>query len=284
MINVVTIDQEEKGFAVVVNGTRTQVKSLDSVKLPKGGGVIVADSNVWSVNNGLSQSQYCFDTPEARQDWLDATAAAGYKSISVSNKFALTQYSKRGMKQADAVEALYDEVIEQIDENGRFDSGKPVRETRGDVSYGMREVVSRDFLLFQNSGGYDSEFLQNAIQIAWNALDREGKQLFNLKLTKPATTSPNRISAVLVCTHDPATGERREFNGKPWGKRFITRRILCLNGMMQGTGSLSPGSPMRAVLRILGRRWGEKVNREERAALDRHVKVLIDAFQQHAVI
>ena len=283
-MNVVAIDQEVRGLAVVTNGKRSQIAGIDELQLPKGGGVVVADSNVWSASNGLSQSQYCFDSLEERQKWLEHFASLGYKSLSVSNKYAKTQYIRRGIPQADAVEALYDEVKSQIEDNGRFDAGKPVRESRGDVSYGQREKVVHDFLVMQNSGGYESKFLENAVKIAWNALDKRGKQLFNLKITKPEATSPNRVSAVVVTTHDPATGKRREHDGKPWGVNFITRRILCLNGMMQGVGTLSPGSPMRAVLRILGRRHGEKVNAAERAELDKYVKVLIKAFQEHETI
>lgn len=284
MQNIVAIDQEIRGLAVVINGERTQIANFEDLALPFGGGVIVADSNVWAVGNGLSQSQYCFVSEDERDKWISFFAGLNYDSISVSTKYAKVQYMKRGTSQADAVDALYLAVKEQVDDVGRFDSGKPVRETRGDTSYGQRDIVVKDFLRMQNSGGYDSEFLDKAVKIAWDALDKEGKKLFNLKITKPEASSPNRISAVLVCTHDPATGLRREHDGKPWGSKFIVRRILCLNGMMQGTGTLSPGSPMRAVLRILGRRWGDKINAEERSALDRQVKILIRAFQQHEKI
>lgn len=283
-MNIIALDQEIKGIAAIVNGERIQIGTVKDLQLPPGGGVIVADTNVWAVSNGLSQSQYCFDDLNDRQKYLDSFADDGYKSISISTKYARGLYLKRGYTQEDAVQALYDEVEDQIDRNGRFDSGRPVRETRGDISFGMRDMVTLDFLRIQNSGGYDSDFLNNAVEIAWNSLDKEGKQLFNLKIRTPETNSPNRLAAVLVCTHNPEDGLRREYNGKPWGKRFITRRILCLNGMMQGTGNLSPGSPMRAVLRILGRRWGDKINKEERARLDWYVKQLIDVFQKHEKI
>ena len=195
-MNIITLDQELRGLAVVTNGKRSQISSFDELSLPPGGGVIVADSNVWAVNNGLSQSQYCFNSDEAREEKLQGFADRGYKSISVSNKYARTLYLRRNYTQADAVEALYEEVEEQINENGLFSSGKPVRETRGDVSRGMRDVVSMDFLRMQNSGGYESEFLRSGIEIAWNALDKRGKQLFNLKITKPEATSPNRVSSI----------------------------------------------------------------------------------------
>ena len=286
MKNIIAVDQELHGLAVVKNGKRTQIDSFDDLKLPKGGGVIVADGNAWSIFNGKSKSQYAFDTAEDREKFLADAADQGYKSISVSNKYARLQYLKTGHSQPDAVEALYAEVKSQIKTIGRFDSGKPVRENRGDVSYGMRDMVSQDFLLLQNSGGYESDFMKSAVEIAWNALDKRGKQLFNLKIRTPETSSPNRLAAVLVCTHNPETGERREHNGKPWGMGFITRRILCLNGTMQGTGSLSPGSPMRAVLRILGRRHSGNglINRDERAEMDRYVKTLIREFQKHETI
>lgn len=272
-------------MAVVINGDDTfEIKTPFDLELPAGGGFIVADGNVWGASNGLSISQFVWDSIDERQKFLDAVVEQGYRCLSVSNKYAASQYFKRGYSQADAVKALYEEVAEQVATNGRFDSGKPVRESRGDVSFGERANVTMDFLRLQNAGGYESDFVNHAVEIAWNGLDKRGKQLFNLQVRAPKCTSPNRLCAVLVCTHDPETGERREYNGRPWGLRFITRNILCLNGTMMGTGPLSPGSPMRAVLRILGRRWGDKVNREERAELDRYVKVLIREFQKHPKI
>ncbi len=287
MQNIVAVDQEIHGLAVVINGKRTQIKSFYDLELPKGGGLLVADTNVWAVHTGLSVSQYCFDSKEDRVKFLEQAEDLGYKSISVSTKYAKVLYQKHNYSQADAVEALYDEVEDQVNNTGRFDSGRPVRESRGDVSFGMRAEVVKDFLMMQNELGkkYDSDFMDKAVDIAWHALDKEGQKLFKMKIRTPECNldNRNRIAAVVVCTHDPATGERRMHNGKPWGIRFITRRILCLNGMMQGTGALSPGSPMRAVLRMLGKRNRKKgtINSAERAALDNQVKVLIRAFQQH---
>lgn len=285
MKNIITLDQEKHGLAVVINGEETiDVTNPFDIVLPDGGGVVVADGNVWGVVNEKSVSQFVWDCLDTRQKFLDAAANQGYHCIAVSNKYAANQYYKRGYAQADAVRALYEEVAEQVDRHDRFDSGKPVRESRGDVSNGERATVALDFLRLQNAGGYESEFVQRAIEIAWNNLDTEGKKLFNLKIRSPKSDSPNRLCAVLVCTHDPETRERRIYNGKPWGKRFIIRNILCLNGTMMGTGALSPGTPMRAVLRILGRRHGDKVNEQERTALDRQVKKLVGIFQQHAEI
>ena len=281
-MNIIAVDQEGKSLAVITNGDLTIARSYDEISLPDGGGIVVGDTNVWAVANDYSQSQFAFESEEARQATLDRLADAGYRSVSVANKYAQAQYINRGMAQADAVDALYLAVREQVETNGRFDSGKPVRGNRGDVSYGQRDLVVKDFLSMQNAEGYTTPFLAHGISIAWDALDRDGKRLFNLKQRTPeVSTSPNRIAAVLVCTHDPKTGLRREHNGQPWGINFIVRRIIGLNGMMRGTGTLSPGNPMRAVLRVLGRRWGDKVDAHERSQMDKYVKVLIREFQKY---
>jgi hypothetical protein len=64
------------------------------------------------------------------------------------------------------------------------------------------------------------------------------------------------------------------------GTNFIIRHVIGLNGMMTGTGSRSPGNPMRAVLRSLGRGNDPK----ERAERDRLVPVLIRAFRKHGPV
>jgi hypothetical protein len=143
--------------------------------------------------------------------------------------------------------------------------------------------VSNDFLILQNSGGYESPWMEDVLQIAFNALAKDDRILFRMKKTKATVTSPRALAAVAIAVYDP-DGKLREYNGKPWGTGFIVRRVLGLNGVMRGTGSLAPGNPMRAALRYTGRRWGDKVNREERSHADRLTRDLIRAFRAHGPI
>jgi len=282
------MDQERKGLDVIVNGADPiYVTDPHSLILPSGGGVIVADGNVWGLPNGLSVSQFVWTDKEDRNDFIESAVAQGYACRSVNTKYAEGLYKIRKMEPEDAVIALYDKVKASYDEKGRYDSAKAVRDSRGDISFGQQQIVVGDFLRIQNLDNYDSDFMRNGIQIAWDALDKPGREMFGMTKTLPkmgANKTPNRIAAVLACTHDPATGERREFNGLPWGKQFIIRRVIGLSGMMRGTGPTAPGNPMRAVLRILGRRSTNSINVEERKQMDKYVAQLIDAFQQHPTI
>lgn len=323
-VNLIALDQERGGIVAVINGVAhwdpdTTEISVDDLSLPHlfdpvrhlnqlpvGGGIVVADGNTWSVRNELSVSQYCWADEVSRADFIEALAERGYRAINVANKLTESLYRRNGLPQALAVVALYRYAHAQVsssrgrpsagqaaspsalpcgcEEHWSFDSGYPVRPSHGDISFGMRRDVTQSFLRLQNNDGYQSAFAADVVDIAWTALDREGRQCFNLKLTKPTCDSRNRLMAVAACTHDPDTGQMRTYQGKPWGVGFITRHIIGLNGTMRGTGLRSPGNPMRAVLRVLGRRHGAKVNRDERAALDRATRTLIRALQQHPMI
>jgi hypothetical protein len=186
-----------------------------------------------------------------------------------------------------AIWALYDYAVDTVQRTGRFDTGTRPGPSRGDNSFGQRAVVSDDFLRLQNNEGYVSPFAEEVVQIAFDALDREDRPRFNLCLNKRALSSNGSfrlLAAVAVCTHDPYTGEiRRDPSGKPWGLVFITKRIIGLNGQMRGMGDKAPGNPMRAALRRANRYW-DKNDPEERSRMDRLVRVLIRAFQEHEVI
>lgn len=315
--HIVTLDQEDKDLVIVIDGAPTTYfdPANDLRLLPAGGGLVIADGNVWAVRNPLSQSQYCWSSTTDRDLFLTELERRGYRAISVSNKLAESLYRRTGEAKADAVRALYSYAHTQVStpkgahqqqhhdhlnaaagQTGTalpcgcqrhygFDSGRPVgtdRDGRGDRSRGQRARVVRDFLRLQNDDGYDSDFTADVIAVAWEALDRQGRELFNLAKTRPqlgANKSPNRLLAVAVCTHDPYTGALRTHEGRPWGRSFIVRSILGLNGLMRGTGPAAPGNPMRAVLRVLGRRTKDNVNRDERAAMDRSVNQIIRALQ-----
>lgn len=295
-VNVVALDQENHALVAVINGAGPvpfdPVAGLAA--LPAGGGLVIADGNAWSVRNPLSASQYCWPTAAAREQFLAGLAARGYTAIHVANKLANTLYLREGLPQADAVLALSRYAHTQIARHGRFDSGHPVRDSRGDISFGQREQVTVAFLRLQNTGGYATAFTQEVITIAWHAFhaladsdparSRALKKIFGLAQRTPALSSngsPNKVTAVACCTHDPDTGTLRTHAGAPWGREFITRRIIGLSGAMRGTGALAPGNPMRAVLRALGRRHGEKINAGERSLTDAGVRILIRALQEH---
>lgn len=311
--NIVTIDQENHAIHAVVNGAATVVfdPAADLDTLPAGGGYVVADGNTWSVRNERSQSQYCWDTETDLAEFITALGSRGYRAVTVANKLANTLCTTYQVAQADAVRALYFYVHDQVSQpTGRaepdqlgtasgplvcgctshssFDSGHSVRlgPPRGDASFGARAQVTSSFLVLQNTGGYDSPFADAVVAVAWDALDGRGRALFNMLAKSPVchVANRNRLMAVAVCTHDPATGALRMHGGRRWGLAFITGRVIGLNGTMRGTGDRAPGNPMRAVLRVLGRRSGAKVNRAERAELDRHVGVLIRALGTHPVL
>lgn len=299
--NIVTLDQEKRGLVAVLDGADAVPfdTTLDLDLLPVGGGLVIADANVWSVNTGKSQSQYCWPTSESRETFLAALAERGYTAVLVPNVLANRLYLAYGFKQADAVSALYAYAHDQVrrpvrdgepqascgcTHHGTFDSGHPVRESAGDNSYGVRAEATDAFLFLQNSGGYESPFAEAVTRLAWENLDRAGRDLFSIQVRTPTCKAPARLMAVAACTHDPLTGQLRTHQGRPLGKQFITRRVIGLNGMMRGTGEGAPGNPMRAVLRIRGiRSVGRKhaVDKEARAELDRYVGQLITLLQRH---
>lgn len=315
--NVVALDQEGRGLIACVNGSPTEPFDVATgiAALPAGGGWIVADVNSWSVRNELSASQFCFPDTAALETFLKEAAAAGWRCMSVTNHIARSLYTREGLPQTAAALALHRYVHRQVTGlercprrpgieagrtvasstapgalacgcvvvSGHLDAGRlvTVGERRGDNSQGMRRRVTVDFLRLQNDGGYESGFAQDVITIAWNGLDSRGKDLFHLKKRTPTCDSPNRLMAVAVATHDPATGAIRTYQGRPWGRKFIVHNILGLNGRMKGSGASGAGSPMRAVLRILGRRHGDRIDVAERAELDRYVRDLVRLLQQH---
>ena len=306
--NIVALDQERKAIVAVVNGGMPVIFDpvRDVANLPTGGGYVVADANVWAVRNDLSKSQYCWETEADRDAFVNALESAGYRAIVVANMLAKTLYMRQGLPQSDAVRALYTYVHDQVSSpKGRsaaplttslgcgtctyhwtFDSGHPVRPPAAgsvDQSFGQRRIVARDFLRLQNDGGYESDFAQDALAVAWAAWTPEQREAMGLKKTRP-TGQANRVAAIAVCTHDPDTGQLRTHEGAPWGRNFIMRHLIGLNGVMRGTGPLAPGNPMRAQLRLCGRRHGAKTNRESRALMDQAVRVAIHALQQHPVL
>jgi hypothetical protein len=280
-MNVIAIDQENKGLVMMVN-ERDIVEPFDVGNLPPGGGIVVGDGNCWKPSNGKSKSQ--FMTQVELDDLTAKLRANGYTPITVANKLASTVQQNSVYNQADAVIALNEYAVAQVKAHGSFDSGHEVRASRGDISFGQRAVVSDDFLIVQNSGGYDSPWMEDVIRIAFEALDKNDRPLFDLKKTKPSVGSHRRLAAVAITVFDPWTGQLREYKGKPWGTQFIVRRVLGLNGVMRGTGPNAPGNPMRAALRCVGRRWGAKINREERAQFDKLIRVLIRAFRENGPI
>lgn len=289
MVNVYALDQE--GLSLVWTNDGKQQHKLDVDKflanLEPGGGFIVGDGNAWGVRNPRSASQFGWQKPEDLDDFLDYIRSEGYKAITIPNKLANTLQFRYGMEAPDAVFGLFWDVTEQVATTGRYDSGHPVRASRypgNDNSFGERANVVLDFLKVQNFGGYESPFIEDVIQIAFDALPKNDRELFDLKKTMPKVNSPRRIAAVACCVYDPKTGQLRTHNGKPWGINFIVRRIIGLNGMMTGKGVRAPGNPMRAALRCVGRRYGEKVNRDERARFDKLVRDLVKAFQAHGPV
>lgn len=309
--NIVTLDQEGKGLVAVVNGGAPVVfdPTAGAAGLPSGGGYVVADANVWAVRNERSQAQFCWATDAELAWFVESVRAAGYQERVVSNTLAKSAIIRYGYSQAEAVCALWQLVHDQVcaagvrDEgavagvfgcgrkcvHGRYDGGHRVRLGRSepvDRSFGERDRVVDSFLMVQNTpGAYESGFVAAAAQIAFDALDRHDRPLLNLNKTKVGTQSRNRVVALAVCTHDPLTGERRMFEGRPWGSGFIFGRVIGLNGVMCGTGLRTAGNPMRAVLRGLGRRrTADAVDREARAAIDRAARLVVRALQEHATL
>lgn len=286
--NVVALDQENGVIVAVVNGDKSTIFDPKHFSLPNGGGVVVADGNVWKERNSTSTSQYCWKTKEDRKAFLELLEQSGYRAIQVSNKLAsdvMYMYPQYEMKSEHAVAALYDYVREQTNKTGRFDSGHPVRESRGDISHGERAIATNLFLRLQNEYEYNTPFIEDVIRIAYSALNRNDRSLFDLKKTKVKVGSPRRLAAVAVCVWDE-NGSLRMYKGKPWGIGFITRRIIGLSGVMRGTGDTAPGNPMRAALRFIGGRSRKKnkVNPEQRSRLDKCVRILIRAFDKNGAI
>ncbi len=279
--NVIAIDQENYQLVMTINGG-DEITLFDVKSLPSGGGIVVGDGNCWAPSNGRSKSQFL------SQDELDSLIAeltdSGYRAITVANKMARSIQFQYGLEQAKAVIGLGKYARNQVNLHGSFDSGHEVRQFRGDISYGQRKIVTDDFLMVQNSGGYESPWMDDAISIAFDALDKDDRPLFDIKKTMLKVNSPRRLAAIAVAVYDPWTGKLREYHGKPWGMGFIIRHVIGLNGVMRGTGEKAPGNPMRAALRCVGRRYGDKVNAPERAHFDKLCRDLIRAFQKHGDI
>lgn len=261
---------------------RDEVEPFSVDNLPDGGGIVVGDGNCWKPNNGRSKSQ--FMTQAELDELTAALRAKGYRPITVANKLANTVQVQSPYSKDEAVIALNEYAVELVRRTGSFDSGHEVRASRGDISFGERTTVVNDFLTIQNNGGYDSPWMEDVIQIAFDTLSKEDRPLFRLKKTICQVTSPRALAAIAVAVYDPWTGQLRTYNGKPWGMGFIVRRILGLNGVMRGTGVLAPGNPMRAALRYVGKRYGDKIDKASRAKEDKLTRVLIRAFQSHGPI
>lgn len=306
--NIVTLDQEGHGLVAVVNGapprgiavTPSGIAELLSL-LPAGGGRVVADANVWGVQTELSVSQYCWASEVARDEFLEALDGLGYQALQVSNALAGTLGPRYGhTDKAHDVVALHQYVHDLTavapdpgatgllacgcaGHHRPFDSAHPVRPARGDASFGLREVVARDFLREQNRYEWRSLFTRTVVDLVWYALvdperplvahedggaleplsaaeRAECLKLFDFANTKPSCKSPNKLMAVACATHDPSTGALRRHpgSGAPLGIGFLTHRLLGLNGTLRGPGRTGAGSPPRAVLRALGRRIGPK--------------------------
>jgi hypothetical protein len=293
--NIVALDQEQHAIVAVINGAATTMfdPANDLDQLPDGGGVVVADENVWAVRNPLSQSQYCWTDHDTLDEFLNQLTDRGYHAVSVPNRAARNMYVRARYDQADAVRALAEHVHDRVADghtdgplwcgcraHRRYDGGRPVRSAarnRCDRSYGQRGDVVTDFLHLQNDIGYDNAFLDAAVDIVHAALTPDQRDLLNLLKRKPCAKNRNRVAVVAVCTHDPWTGQLRTHNGQRWGRSFIRERVLGLNGTMQGVGARTAGNPMRAVLRSLGR--GKKPERLN--ATDRAVHAALVALQQH---
>jgi hypothetical protein len=301
-MNIFAIDQEDHSLVFTGDGEIQETLNVDTFLkfldlLPSGPGLVIGDGNAWAVQNEYSVSQFGWKSQDDLDYFLAELNRRGYRAITIPNRLAKVLYHRYDMEQADAVLALWIHADKIVKMYGSFDSGHEVRGVRGDNSfldpvasgkYGRdvfnREVVVRDFLRLQNTGGYDSPFGEDIVNIAWHALGKDERALFDLKKTMPKVNSLRRIAAVAVAVYDPRTGQLRTYKGRPWGTNFIVRRIIGLNGMMTGTGSRAPGNPMRAALRAVGRRWGDKCDAEERAQFDKLVRVLIKAFRAYGSV
>lgn len=292
IINIIAIDQENHAIACTLDGEKWETFPAADAALavndfPPGGGIVVGDGNVWTIRNESSISgTWASDTERAT--FLTALRENSYRAITVANKLANTMQHKYGLEPCDAVLGLWRDVYDKVEKFGQYDSGHEVRALKyPDISFGERNKVSRDFLRIQNNGGYESTFMEDAVAVAWEVLEDSDRKIFNLCKTKPSLSgSPRTIAAIACAIYNPWTGKLREYRGKPWGVHFITRNVLCLNGMMRGKGEHAPGSPMRAVLRATGRRDGKRypVNQDERSRMDFCVRVLIRGYQNHGAI
>ena len=295
-------------LVMTVNGGK-EVWVFNVDDLPPGGGIVVGDGNCWKPSNGKSKSQFMTD---AKLDELTGKLrAAGYVPITVANKLAGDIQRRSDFDPSDAVIALGEYAMRQVASRGSFDSGHEVRASRGDISFGQRAIVSDDFLVLQNSGGYNSEWMEDVIAIAhdclaidydaddmhkghaaYKACSKEDKNLievvryelnlFNLSPHGTLNGAARLLAAVAILVYD-LDGKLRMHNGKPWGMGFIVRHVLGLNGVMRGTGLLAPGNPMRAALRRAERSWSE-IHQDERAHTDKLIRDLIRAFRAHGPI
>ena len=284
-MNILAIDQEDGGVVATSDGVTTF--PWEYVLPDNGAWLIVGDLNTWAVHNIKSRSQYVWESKEQLEAFCAAVTAAGGVCRSVHPKHARTIRQSIGLDKAEDVLALWRYAEEMIRRTGRFDTGTnplSVGVVSNQAARDVRDTVVHDFLTLQEAE-YGGEFMRTATEIAFLALAPEERVLFNLCKTKPSTTSsPNRIAALAVCTHDPETGELRKHNGAPYGKNFIIRHVIGLSGAHRGTGPTAAGNPMRAVLRKLGRDWGDKIDKEERSAKDRCSGKIIQALQAHGDI
>lgn len=283
------VDQEDGGLVYTTDGLSYEelIPEKFLAMLPAGGGIVVGDGNCWGVQNEVSVSQFGWKTKDDRASFLAALAAKDYKAVTIPNKLANTLFQRYSLTQAEAVLALWLFTEKQVTEHESFDSGHEVRPPQyenNDNSYGERVPVVRDFLRVQNAGGYASPFAEDVIHIAFKALGKDDRPLLDFAKTIEKIGSPRRVMAIAVCVFDPFTGELRTHNGRAWGTGFIVHRIIGLNGMMTGRGVKAPGNPMRAALRVTGKRHGDKVNCEERSHFDKLVRHLIAAFRANRTV
>lgn len=268
--NIVALDQEQGGIVAVVNGSEPFQFHADELGcLPPGGGWVVADVNTWAVRQPLSLSQYCWESQAQRDHFVEELSALGYVARGISNQLANRLYRNAGMSACDAVRALARHVHTAVASDSgpgglwcgtcgshqRFDGGRTIRQGPDmtvDRSFGVRAEVSAAFLRIQSDLGYRCAFVDAAVTAVWEGLTPTQRDLMNLRRRTPTAVHPGRVAAVAVCTHDPSTGRLRIFEGRPWGVRFICRRVIGLNGQMTGTGPSAAGNPMRAMLRAVG--------------------------------
>lgn len=316
--NIIALDQEEGGLVAVVNGVRypdlfhpaSDAGTTLLAVLPAGGGLIVADTNAWQVRNELSVAQFAWSDYEDLTRFLAGAGERGYACRSIPNRLARTLYLRAQLPTTHAAEALYRYGVTQVQcsPGATFDAGQPVRitSTGSDNSFGHRAGVVRDFLRQQNLYAYDTPFGDDVVTIARASLSRRELALLNVSISKDGSASctgskRNRLIAVAVCTHDPETGMRRGYEGRPWSGNFIVRRLLGLNGTTSGVGTRTAGNPMRATLRMRSQRaislhdvkdpvtkkatgateLRNKINAAERRESDAAVRALIRALQAH---
>ena len=314
-MNVIALDQEDKTLVGTIDGeTFFQADKQNFDWLPDGGGHVVADGNAFGVRNELSASQFCFENEADREAFVQYLESRGYVVRSIANHLAYPIRLRYGYEPKDAALALWKYAKEQLSHGGRFDTGHRPRTSQGDISFGVRALVERDFLRLQNSGGYNSPFIADVVEIAFGSLSKEDRSFFDLNKTWPKNTpqdwtplellgSARRISAVAACVYN-LDGTLRLGPDGPLGTNFIVRNVIGLNGAMKGTGDKAAGNPMRAALRCIGARSispvngvipelktnGKKVRKQdlvnpaERTHMDKLVRTMIKAFRAHGPI